>query len=381
MRLCQVLCTSLCVWSAAMAAETPPAPATTAAAGSPETTVLATVGRRAITQAEVDRMIGPAATRPTSPDILHYQRQQVLQQMIPQALLESYAADHPEMVSEEEVEKSLKEIQERLGERFETALKQFGMTLADLRGRLRGQLAARKYVDERSSDAQVDAFYEQHKADFDGTKVTAKHILIAVPRYFGKPEDFEAARKRILEIKEEIESGKTTFDEAINKYSDDPGRIRGPNLPPFTRYGRMVEPFAAAAFALKPGQISEPVRTLFGYHLIQVVAREPGQAETPEEAKPLIKSFLQSKAQEEFLAQQEARNPVKILMAYRKPPRPEIRTAPTTRPAMGSGATSTRPAGQVRVTPAFTRPARPSVTPQRTPEPQAPSGGPTAPPQ
>ena len=60
--------------------------------------------------------------------------------------------------------------------------------------------------------------------------------------------------------------------------------------------------FAAAAFALKPGEISAPVRTQFGYHIIKVTDRKPAHTDTLDEARPRITTFLQGQKRQQATA-------------------------------------------------------------------------------
>lgn len=86
------------------------------------------------------------------------------------------------------------------------------------------------------------------------SKIRASHILV--------PHEYEAK-----DIVRGLESGKN-FKELAAKFSKCPSAKQGGDLGFFGR-GRMVEEFEEAAFALKPGEISKPVRTPFGYHLIK----------------------------------------------------------------------------------------------------------------
>ena len=70
--------------------------------------------------------------------------------------------------------------------------------------------------------------------------------------------------------------GELTFAEAAAQFSDAPSKDRGGDVGYFPRRGVMHEAFAAAAFALKPGEVSQPVVTPFGVHLIQITAEKPG---------------------------------------------------------------------------------------------------------
>ena len=78
----------------------------------------------------------------------------------------------------------------------------------------------------------------------------------------------------------------------------------GGDLNWFPRAGTMVEPFAAAAFAMKPGQISDPVQTPFGLHLILVTARKSGQATKFEDVKEVVREAYSNKLRDSLVAQQ-----------------------------------------------------------------------------
>ena len=120
--------------------------------------------------------------------------------------------------------------------------------------------------------------------------VRARHILIPVetptpeavdegtPTPTPDPELVkqaeEKAYQKALEIKRKLEDG-ADFAELAKEYSADPGsKDNGGDLGWFGR-GRMVEEFEKAAFSLKPGEISDPVKTPFGYHIIQVLEKDP----------------------------------------------------------------------------------------------------------
>lgn len=105
-------------------------------------------------------------------------------------------------------------------------------------------------------------------------EINASHLLIRVASN-GKPDDTLAAFKKIMDIKNEILSKKISFDSAAVKYSEDPSaqQNRG-NLNYFTA-GMMVHQFEDACYEAKKGELVGPVRTRFGYHLIEVKDRRP----------------------------------------------------------------------------------------------------------
>jgi len=141
----------------------------------------------------------------------------------------------------------------------------------------RTQLAKPYFADERVNEELLAEAYNRMTKD-----IRASHILIMVDEN-AIPEDTLAAYKKITEIRSEIKSGTITFGEAAAKYSDDqsardreatPGQqnFRPGNkgdLGYFTVFN-MVYPFESAAYKTNVNDISQPVRSKYGYHLVQV---------------------------------------------------------------------------------------------------------------
>ncbi|MBN1488847.1 MAG: peptidylprolyl isomerase [Phycisphaerae bacterium] len=355
------------------------APVVLGADGSP---VLAYFGNIEITEASVDKMIQVPTSGPALPDeVLHRKRQDAVSNEMLRYMYETYWKEHPDLVSEEEIANELNSLKDRLersGQKLEDLLSMNNMTEAALRDRLALQVVHRKVREAASSDEKVDEFYEAHKDEFDGTMLVVTHILIRVHPVFGTPADSEAAKAKLAELKKQITAGEITFDAAMREHSEDLSWTRQPEMGPFPRHGRMVDSFAAAAFALQPGEISEPVESRFGWHLIQCISRSSGQAAPPEQAKAIIRQVLSNDAVQLLQDQQTAKHPIRILMEYVKPPRPTPPPLPpTTQPQ------ATRPANPVRRPQAPSR-ARPQPQTQpgadRTQPRALPPGGPTAPP-
>ena len=121
-------------------------------------------------------------------------------------------------------------------------------------------------------------------------EVHAEHILIAS----GEKRSAEEARKLAEKLHKQVVSG-ASFTELAKENSDDPGSASsGGDLGFFPR-SKMVKPFADAAFALKAGEVSKPVETQFGYHIIRLVERKPEHYRSFEEAKPEIIQALEQK--------------------------------------------------------------------------------------
>ncbi|MCC7386393.1 MAG: SurA N-terminal domain-containing protein [Deltaproteobacteria bacterium] len=130
---------------------------------------------------------------------------------------------------------------------------------------------AQKWLTD-TADAQdrITKSYQKHAATKYNVpkKVHARHILVRADR--DTPYDLkQKANEKIIEARHAIVDQKMDFAEAAKKYSEDPSAERGGDLGFFSR-GQMVGPFEEAAFALKPGELSQIVETPFGYHLIKI---------------------------------------------------------------------------------------------------------------
>src|SRR5580658_1588193 len=149
-----------------------------------------------------------------------------------------------------------------------------------------------------SDEAAIRAYYEAHKNEMD--QVHARHILIrfqgsAVPQRLGQKDlTEEEALQKAKDLRAKILAG-TKFAEVAQAESDDVGSgTNGGDLDTFGR-GAMVPEFEKAAFALPVGQVSEPVRSAFGYHLILV---ETHADKSFDQARPEIEKSLGPEAAE-----------------------------------------------------------------------------------
>jgi peptidyl-prolyl cis-trans isomerase D len=121
--------------------------------------------------------------------------------------------------------------------------------------------------DAEFSDEEVQAYYDAHLADYKlESRATVRMVSLAKE---ASEEDQAEILSILDEIREEIVDGTTTFANAAQTYSEDTSAAEGGDLGFFDR-NRMVEEFTEVAFALPVGEVSDPVKTTFGYHLIQV---------------------------------------------------------------------------------------------------------------
>ncbi len=178
---------------------------------------------------------------------------------------------------------------------LETALAQSGTSLDQLRDTIRTTLQWKEFITKTATDATLKAYMEANKDAFNNTLVKASHIQVNYDPETASADEKAKAKAKLLAIKKEVESGKISFADAANKYSEDPMNVAQPSggdLRWFPRKGAGALPdsFTATAFALTKGKISDPVESDWGLHLIQVVDRREGKMPTLEQIKEKVQN-------------------------------------------------------------------------------------------
>jgi peptidyl-prolyl cis-trans isomerase D len=145
---------------------------------------------------------------------------------------------------------------------------------------------------EQVDAAEVRKYYDSNSAKYgEPEQRRASHILITV-KSGASDEDKAKARARAQAVLSRLRASPGAFAELAKKESGDPGSApQGGDLGFFSR-GMMVRPFEDAAFRLKPGEISDPVESDFGFHIIKVTGVKPSKMKTLEEVRPEIEREL-----------------------------------------------------------------------------------------
>ncbi len=180
---------------------------------------------------------------------------------------------------------------------------EFQATLTNAKRAMLAQAAMRKVIDGIAvTDEDARKFYDDNPAMFvQPERVHARHILVSDDAVLSK-------------VQEELKAGKS-FDAVAKEYSIDPGSAaNGGDLGEFPK-GVMVREFETAAFGLKnPGDVSEPVKSQFGWHIIKLEEHIPESAVEFEQVKPQILEELRSQKTQETLENRskelEAKYPV-----------------------------------------------------------------------
>jgi peptidyl-prolyl cis-trans isomerase C len=284
---------------------------------------VATVNGEAILPDEVEAILNmaPPTTTPLTEAQKKAARRDILEMLINEKVMKQFfdrelkgkAAFKPDSP---EVNKQIADLVAGLtkkGSSLEKFLKESGQTEAQLRASVIKQLQWETYVADHLTMDTMKRYYEAYKPYFDKVLVQASHILIKLPTN-AKDIDRQVARNKLRGLRQDILAGKMTFAEAAKKYSEDTAtQAEGGNLGSFPRKFVVLESFAQAAFALKKGEISDPVETDFGMHLIQVTDRSAGEPTTFETAKEQVQRACRVEMANTILERE--RNAAKVVIS------------------------------------------------------------------
>lgn len=194
-----------------------------------------------------------------------YGKATLQQMMLNKALLDTYK------VSDDEAKKQVEKIKEQMGDKFKPALEQAGIKDEDaFKKNVKTQIALEKGIKATVTEKDIKESYKP--------KLKASHILV---------KDEKTAK----EIKEKLNNGED-FAALAKQYSVDPGsKEKGGELPEFGP-GKMDLKFEEAAYKLEVGQVSDPVQSSFGYHIIKVTEKK--ELKSYEEEKENIRKELET---------------------------------------------------------------------------------------
>ncbi len=278
----------------------------------PKVTKVAEVNGSVITKAEFDREMDRILQRFNSAghklteQQLAEVKKNVLDNLIARELLYQESKKKGITIDNATIDKQIADLKKKFPSEkaFEDTLKKMHLTKESLRNQVKEGMAIQELVDKEFvkktvvTDTEAKKYYDKHPDLFkQPEKIRARHILIKVNQNATKAEK-EKAKKKIKDIQKKLKKGED-FAKLAKEYSEGPSSVNGGDLGYFTR-GQMVQPFEKAAFALKPGQVSDVVETRYGYHLIKVVDKKPATTVAFKDVKDQLEEFLkQEKVQKE----------------------------------------------------------------------------------
>jgi foldase protein PrsA len=350
---------------------------------------MAQVGGKFITEKEFNTRLadfeaqyaGQIPDKATDPEGYKTFQQQVLDYMVTYEMVVQKSSSLGISVSDAEVQKEIESIKTNSfgGDqaKFDEALKAQGVTLEQLTQSYKESMLLQKAYDQVTKDvtsvpdADISKYYEEHKSDYysDETR-TARHILISptadrptttttsttatsssdasttsssestTTTAPATDAEWAAALAKAQEVRAKLVAG-GDWTELAKEYSNDPGtKDSGGDLGTVQK-GEMVPEFEEAVFSLKKDEISQPVKTTYGYHIIQVTGITEAKQATLDEVKSDISSILVNQAKTKVWEEWLAKTKAELKVVYRSGM--ELTTTTT-------GATTTTVSGETSTT-------------------------------
>ena len=224
--------------------------------------VLAVVEDREITQDDLEMVIRSLDPRQAAQFQTEEGKERLLQELVHQEMILLDAMDQ-NMEDNLDYQRSLKKVKDNF-------LKQYAMNAM--------------FQKAQVTDAEVEAFYQDNPAQFQSPSQTqASHILVS-------------EEEQAMEIKKALNEG-ASFEDQAKEHSSCPSNEKGGDLGYYPK-GRMVPEFETAADELAVGEISEPVKTQFGYHIIKVTDRKESETQTLDDVRQQLEQHLVSQKQQ-----------------------------------------------------------------------------------
>jgi parvulin-like peptidyl-prolyl isomerase len=255
-------------------------------------------------------------------------REGIVSELIDRAIIRQLAEQRGLLITADQLAEAERRAIAELGgeQQYDAYLKEHRLSRDEYRETIKSEIYGDMMRKELNSglsvsDNEIKTYYAAHESDSEfqiPERVTAAHILVAArPNLITQRlqseknlsgdtlasalrEEMDRLRQRAVELRRKAMTG-ANFAALARQSSDDPAtRERGGDLGTFVR-NTHARAFDDAAFALKPGSLSDVVQTEFGFHIIKVSKREPGRRQTLAEATPEIRRRLLAKLESDKL--------------------------------------------------------------------------------
>jgi len=232
-----------------------------------------------IMRSTVEKLLEPLKKAGISQQQFMQYQQRLVQNMITDMLIDQFLREEGFVPTREEIATQVKRRERIYNEdanqlSFEETLKRSGTSMAEMMATPDPRLRFSCYVRRRLEEKDIQRAYETDKDSW--AKVRARHILITT-RGLKTEEEKAAARRKTEDIRMRVLSGED-FAKLAQEFSACGSKQTGGDLGFFARHGKMVEPFAKAAFELDVNGVSPLVESDFGFHVIQVTETRKGDA-------------------------------------------------------------------------------------------------------
>jgi parvulin-like peptidyl-prolyl isomerase len=243
-------------------------------------TIVATVGGEPVYANEVARLVKAATRgRKVDPAALPVLQAQSLAEIVDRRLVLAYARRTGAYPEPDAIKAAAAATGSKLaaeGRTLEDYLRDQLLTEAGFHRQLAWGLVWDKYLAKYATDARLSAHFNEHRRQFDGTELAVSHILLR-PSPGPDRTKWEELTKQAAAIRASIAANEISFADAAKRHSAGPSGKEGGQLGFIPRRGVMDETFSRAAFTLEVGQVSPPIVTPFGVHLVRCDAIRPGR--------------------------------------------------------------------------------------------------------
>ena len=254
--------------------------------------VAATVGGVEIYAAQVERFVQRILGQQTVDVAVRNRAQaEALEQLIKQQIVLASLERQGAACSQQQLDLAIAQFKEELvrqDKTLEDYCQSMGIPVAAFEQAVRWQLSWDRYLQKSLTEENLQRYFADHRRDFDGTRLRVAQILFTLPDNLpDQPAAVDEVRQQAQTLREEILAGTVSFAEAARKRSQSPSAQSGGELSRIARHEPMPEVFSQAAYRLQVGEISPPVVSPVGVHLIKCLEIEPGTRTWQEVREPL----------------------------------------------------------------------------------------------
>ncbi len=220
-----------------------------------------------------------------------------LDQVINRRLVLAHLTKSGQAASKADIDLELAQFEKELKAQNQTLAdhaKRVGLSPDDVRRALAWKLSWKRYCEKHLTPQNLEKYFQQHRRDFDGTQLHVAQILFKL-QSDADAATISAAKDKAAKLRAEAGSDREKFAAAARKHSESPSRDDGGDIGWIERRRPMPEEFSRTAFGLKPSEVSQPLLSPFGVHLITVLEEKPGTKswqDVEDELRPATIAYL-----------------------------------------------------------------------------------------